>query len=161
EGRSALDKGDLDKAEKLAHDAEKADKSWSHMFGDSPSRLLTDVQAARTKVAQNKSSKPATTVAGTTKPSVPSTKPETSPSVATTAPTQPSIVHKPEATSGMVALPPPVWPEEPKKPVDTGLGGPPKPAVAAVPPKPEAPKPSFVVAPAPAASDTDGARALL
>ncbi len=54
--RKALDKGNLDLAEGLAHAAEKAESAFSvHMWGDSPAKVLKDVHAARGRVAVNKS----------------------------------------------------------------------------------------------------------
>jgi type II secretory pathway component GspD/PulD (secretin) len=48
--RTALQRGDLNKAEELAHASEKADSSWNfHLWGDSPAAVLKDVAAARAK----------------------------------------------------------------------------------------------------------------
>jgi type II secretory pathway component GspD/PulD (secretin) len=159
EGRAALDKGDLDKAEKLGREAQKADTSWTpHMFGDTPTRLLGDVQAARTKLAQNKVNPPVTkpetpAVATNSKPTQPS------PNVAASVTTPPTGVRKPSESSVAAVPPLPVWPDEPKPPVTPGVITPPRPAVAVTPPKPDMPKP--VIAAAPPPSDTEGARALL
>jgi type II secretory pathway component GspD/PulD (secretin) len=52
--RVALQNGDLDKAERLAHQAEAVSSVWNRslqMWGDSPSKVLKDVQAARAKAA--------------------------------------------------------------------------------------------------------------
>src|SRR5262249_14750557 len=44
------------KAEALAHSAEKAESAWTvHMWGDSPAKVLKDVQAARGRGALAKS----------------------------------------------------------------------------------------------------------
>jgi type II secretory pathway component GspD/PulD (secretin) len=54
--RIALDCGDLDRAEALAHASEKAASSWtfSALWGDSPARVLKDIQARRPRtVAAN------------------------------------------------------------------------------------------------------------
>jgi type II secretory pathway component GspD/PulD (secretin)/tetratricopeptide (TPR) repeat protein len=49
--RQALDRGDLDMAEHLAKEADKQSSAWSSMrlWGDSPAKVLKDVQAARAK----------------------------------------------------------------------------------------------------------------
>jgi type II secretory pathway component GspD/PulD (secretin) len=51
--RSALQKGDLDNAEQLAKQAEKARNSiipdWVHPWSDTPAKVLKEVQAARAK----------------------------------------------------------------------------------------------------------------
>ncbi|HZT81403.1 MAG TPA: hypothetical protein VFA26_14330, partial [Gemmataceae bacterium] len=48
--RAALQAGDLDRAERLAHASKKAESALTvHFWGDSPSRVLEDVQAARTR----------------------------------------------------------------------------------------------------------------
>jgi type II secretory pathway component GspD/PulD (secretin) len=51
--RAALQRGDLDTAEMLAHEAEKASSLWSSVGNiwrsDSPSKVLKDVQTARAK----------------------------------------------------------------------------------------------------------------
>jgi type II secretory pathway component GspD/PulD (secretin) len=48
--RTALQRGDLNKAEELAHASEKADTSWNfHLWGDSPAAVLKEVAVARTK----------------------------------------------------------------------------------------------------------------
>src|SRR5205823_6558579 len=48
--RSALEHNEFDRAEQLARDAEKADSRWSlHLFGDSPTKVLKDIQTARAK----------------------------------------------------------------------------------------------------------------
>jgi type II secretory pathway component GspD/PulD (secretin) len=47
-GRVALQNGDLDGAEKLAHAADHAAKPWTfRIWGDNPSKLLRDIQTAR------------------------------------------------------------------------------------------------------------------
>jgi type II secretory pathway component GspD/PulD (secretin) len=52
--RSALERGDLDAAERLAKESEKAESMWQmHLWGDSPAKVLKDVKDARTKVAAN------------------------------------------------------------------------------------------------------------
>jgi type II secretory pathway component GspD/PulD (secretin)/tetratricopeptide (TPR) repeat protein len=48
--RAALDKGDLDEAERLARHADKNSSMWnsmSHLWGDSPAKVLKEVAAAR------------------------------------------------------------------------------------------------------------------
>ncbi len=46
--RTALARGDLDRAESLAHASKKAEPIYSvHLWGDSPSKVLDEVQAAR------------------------------------------------------------------------------------------------------------------
>src|ERR1700730_18183920 len=51
-GRQALERGDYDLAESLAHPAEKAGSSWTfHFWGDSPSSLLKEVSEGRAKMA--------------------------------------------------------------------------------------------------------------
>jgi type II secretory pathway component GspD/PulD (secretin) len=57
--RAALARGDLDRAEDLAHQADKATTVWSrttHVFGDSPSKVLKDVQLERVKQLARKNS---------------------------------------------------------------------------------------------------------
>ena len=59
--RVALQSGDLDKAERLAHEAEAVSSVWSKPFqlwSDSPSKVLKDVQAARAKTAVAAAAKP-------------------------------------------------------------------------------------------------------
>ncbi|MCS6850562.1 MAG: hypothetical protein NZ700_05260 [Gemmataceae bacterium] len=52
EARKALEQGDFDRAERLAHEADKASSFFAlHLFGDSPHKVLRDVQAARSKRA--------------------------------------------------------------------------------------------------------------
>src|SRR5262249_14869986 len=52
--RSAVDRGDYDTAERLAKESEKAEGFWQmHLWGDSPTKILKDVQAGRTKLAAN------------------------------------------------------------------------------------------------------------
>ncbi len=86
-GRAALEKGDVNQAEQLAHDAEKADTGWMpHMFGDSPAKLLKDVQTARAKLATPKpGTAPTTVVTGPNSPRSPTT-PNTKPDAMTAAP---------------------------------------------------------------------------
>lgn len=76
--RAALTRGDLNQAEELANKANKVSSSWSFNLwsSDSPSKVLKDVQAARTKTA---SKTPATQTPGTVvkKDPVSATKPET------------------------------------------------------------------------------------
>ena len=46
--RSALQHNELDRAETLARAADKAEATWTvHIWGDSPAKVLKDVQAAR------------------------------------------------------------------------------------------------------------------
>jgi type II secretory pathway component GspD/PulD (secretin)/tetratricopeptide (TPR) repeat protein len=53
-GRQALQGGDLDRAEALAHAAERASTGWSwRLFGDSPTKLLRDIQSARRHSGQD------------------------------------------------------------------------------------------------------------
>ncbi|MBL8798595.1 MAG: hypothetical protein JNM56_32160 [Planctomycetia bacterium] len=50
--RAALERGDLDKAEQLAKQAEKADKKWYsglQLWGDNPGKVLKEVQDARAR----------------------------------------------------------------------------------------------------------------
>jgi type II secretory pathway component GspD/PulD (secretin) len=57
--RAALARGELDRAEQLAHQADKAQSVWTkttHLFGDSPSKVLKDVQVARSKQLARKNS---------------------------------------------------------------------------------------------------------
>ena len=43
----------MDKAEQLANDAQKAESIWSmHLWGDSPTKLLADIQVKRSKLAR-------------------------------------------------------------------------------------------------------------
>lgn len=58
--RQALEKGDLDMAEHLAKEGEKAGGSWTslRLWGDSPGKVLKDVQAARGRQAAS-ATKPA------------------------------------------------------------------------------------------------------
>jgi type II secretory pathway component GspD/PulD (secretin)/tetratricopeptide (TPR) repeat protein len=56
--RAALQKGDLDDAERLAHQSEKAaSKLTFYPWGDNPSKALKDVQQARLRVALESSRK--------------------------------------------------------------------------------------------------------
>lgn len=59
--RTALDRGDLEKAEQLAQDAKKAESFWSvRLWGDTPAKVIKDVQTARARqVAQAKITRPA------------------------------------------------------------------------------------------------------
>jgi type II secretory pathway component GspD/PulD (secretin)/tetratricopeptide (TPR) repeat protein len=54
--RQALDRGDLEIAEHLAKEAEKSSSSWSslRLWGDSPAKVLRDVQAARARQSGTK-----------------------------------------------------------------------------------------------------------
>src|SRR5262249_24570096 len=65
--RSALSKGDLDQAEHLAHEADKASSAWTmwSLRGDSPAKVLKDVLAERTKQAAPKPLTPPNEVAQT------------------------------------------------------------------------------------------------
>jgi type II secretory pathway component GspD/PulD (secretin)/tetratricopeptide (TPR) repeat protein len=49
--RAALDKGDLETAERLAHEAEKSAGLWTFTWGDNPKAVLKDVQLARVRLA--------------------------------------------------------------------------------------------------------------
>lgn len=50
--RAALERGDVDGAEKLAKESEKSQSFWSvHLWGDSPSKVLKEVKDARAKAA--------------------------------------------------------------------------------------------------------------
>jgi type II secretory pathway component GspD/PulD (secretin) len=51
--RQALQRNEFDKAEKLAHEAEAAQSGWGlHLFRDTPSKVLSDIHAARMKHTQ-------------------------------------------------------------------------------------------------------------
>ena len=53
QGRAAYEHDELDRAEQLAKDAQKAESTWSmHLWGDSPSKLLADIQVKRSKQAR-------------------------------------------------------------------------------------------------------------
>jgi type II secretory pathway component GspD/PulD (secretin)/tetratricopeptide (TPR) repeat protein len=54
--RGALARGDLDQAEQWAHEADKASSAWTswQLWGDSPAKVLKDVQAERAKLAAQK-----------------------------------------------------------------------------------------------------------
>jgi len=56
--RAALKRGDLDEAQRLAMEADKYRSFWSSMqiWSDSPSKVLKDIQAARVRLAAQKSS---------------------------------------------------------------------------------------------------------
>jgi type II secretory pathway component GspD/PulD (secretin) len=52
--RIAFQAGDLDRADRLAREADKVTSAWSrtvHLWGDSPAKVLRDVQFARAKAA--------------------------------------------------------------------------------------------------------------
>jgi type II secretory pathway component GspD/PulD (secretin) len=61
--RAAFQRGELDKAEELAHQAEKASSgvaSWLHMpWADTPAKVLRDVQTARARQAHPSGAAPA------------------------------------------------------------------------------------------------------
>lgn len=121
--RSALEHNEFDHAELLAHEAEKADSRWSlHLFGDSPSKVLKDVQTARAKhdidaAASKTVKKPATagekdkSVAGATLPlpGLPGEKPKTDNKSMT--PPSSAVASKPQdgptGSSALVANKPP------------------------------------------------------
>jgi type II secretory pathway component GspD/PulD (secretin) len=53
--RAAYNRGQLDEAEQLAKQADQASTFWgsmTHLWGDSPSKVLRDVAAARTRMAE-------------------------------------------------------------------------------------------------------------
>ena len=52
-GRVALQAGDLAKAKSLANEAEKASSIWTNWWGDSPTKLLRDIQTAEAKAASS------------------------------------------------------------------------------------------------------------
>ena len=53
--RSSLERGDLDRADRLVAESEKANSFWSvHLWGDSPSKVRRDIQSARVRLAQEK-----------------------------------------------------------------------------------------------------------
>src|SRR5262249_41327013 len=52
--RNACGRGDYDHAEQYAHMAEKKESAWTmHFRGDSPSKVLKDVQEGRARMVQN------------------------------------------------------------------------------------------------------------
>ncbi|MBY0523190.1 MAG: hypothetical protein K2R98_07315 [Gemmataceae bacterium] len=127
-GRTALEQGDLDKAEQYAKDADKAESAFSmHLWGDSPTKLLKDVQTARTKQVASKPPTPTTPRTELPKPSAPRT------------------------GEGVASVPPPpVWPKDeettPKPPVPTAR---PSTTAATTPPKPTTPVASVPTTPKP------------
>jgi len=153
-GRAALDKGNIAEAEKLAMEAEKADSVWSmHLWGDSPSKLMKDVQAARAKMASAPKpaspapgAKPTTVAANPSAPKpaspAPGTKPVETPAVATgpnaVKPGDPTATAaKPKESSGFS-----MWPfgskpkEEPAKPTTPAVAtGPTAPKPGTTPPQ--------------------------
>ncbi len=64
--RAALNRGNLDEAERLAHASEKASSVLKvYMWGDSPSKVLKDVQAARTRQLAKRETQDKTTTSST------------------------------------------------------------------------------------------------
>ncbi len=62
--RAALARGDLDRAEQFAHQAEKVATglpAWMQPWNDNPSRVLRDIQGARSKLAARDNVRPALT----------------------------------------------------------------------------------------------------
>jgi type II secretory pathway component GspD/PulD (secretin) len=104
--RQAVDRGDLDHAEQLALEADRAESAWSmHMpWSDTPAKVLKDVQAAKSKRLADKAKSDQAKTVASTQPST-ATPTASKPAATQTASAAPTQTAPAAPTTGLKNIP--------------------------------------------------------
>jgi type II secretory pathway component GspD/PulD (secretin) len=142
EARKQLETGNLKEADRLAHRAQKLHGPYSLLdLGDRPSKLLAEIEVAKSKQQSTPVPPPPTAVAQNT-----TSVPKPTPSGVTTAKAVPPATNVAAAQPALPGVPAPVWPGTTERKNDTSL-------------KVTSSPPATFLKPVPPAVDTRKARA--